>query len=67
MHILEVARGLFGDTANSPDGRWASNERARVEAVVFRNRLNELELRVRAAETEAAEQKQERYTPERDI
>ena len=59
VHLLEVARRLSGDTgtANSPDGRWGSPDCAGLEAVAFRERLNELELRVRAAKTAAEEQK----------
>ena len=36
VHFLEVACGLSGDTgtANSPDGRWGSSERACLPAEV---------------------------------
>ena len=70
VHLLEVARGLSGDTgtaANSPDGRWGSSERAGLEATALRQRLNKLELRVHASETTAAEPKAERYAAERDF
>ena len=56
-------------TSPSPgsSGRWGSTERVGVEAVAFCQRLNELELRVHAAETEATEHNIERYTAERDF
>ena len=71
VHLLEVARGLSTDPPGSlfpgSGGRWGNTERAGVEAHAFRQRLNEPQLRVRAAETEAAEQKSERYTTEHDL
>ena len=48
-----VARGLSGDTgaaAFSPDGRWGNAERTGLEVTALRQRLSELELKVRAIE-----------------
>ena len=48
VHLLEVSRGLPGDTgaaALSPDGRWGNAERTGLDVTALRQRLSELDLK----------------------
>ena len=70
VHLLEVARSLSGDTgavALPPDGRCCNAERTGLEVTALRQRLSELELKVRANELATTEQKAVHFTTERDL